>query len=157
MDPAYRTGAQKMAATTTELTLPRPTPICTVIPSLFFLSSASYFQIDHLVFRINTQAEIDTDNILEVHPLQNSHTITIIFLSQPVERQSGGDHAKKHRPQNRAPVGRIWRSWLCTCLCCCQTPGRKDAHDLDHVVVIFIRLLGRRRHGDSSEVIEKKT
>ena len=36
VDPAYRTGAQKMAATTTELTLPRPTPICTVIPSLVF-------------------------------------------------------------------------------------------------------------------------
>ena len=38
VDPAYRTGAQKMAATTTELTLPRPTPICTVIPSLVLLS-----------------------------------------------------------------------------------------------------------------------
>ena len=34
VDPAYRTGAQNMAATTTELTLPRPTPICTVIPCL---------------------------------------------------------------------------------------------------------------------------
>ena len=37
-----------------------------------------------------------------------------------------------------------------------NTWAREDDHDLDHVLVIFIRLWGRRRHGDSSEIIEKK-
>ena len=56
-----------MAATTTEVTFPRPTPTFKIQNlHIVVLTSEQY-----LFFWVNAQAEIDADNVLEVDSLQN--------------------------------------------------------------------------------------